>query len=158
MGAAKTAFLPCTPAPGVGLCDDPDRVPATGFPAASRLTNLPRPVIVLPMSGAFLPRWLLILIALGVIGGQWHQMECKVFGHRSVVASTSVEHGGKVPQPTGGAGDGCPFQCEFSACIASGMTPVLAPVFRLATANPPERSDRAPEAVCAEIDLPPQLA
>lgn len=110
------------------------------------------------MSGAFLPRWLLLLIAFCAIGGHLQQMECKLTGCQQTVAqSNATDHGQSDSDPVSDHGD-CGCQCHFSTFVASEPAPPATSTLRIVVAALPARPDRAPEAVCAEIDLPPQLA
>lgn len=110
-----------------------------------------------------LPKWLLLLLVVGVFAGQWHQVECRTSEHQSVTAN--VVHADVVLQGSGHDVDpgtdvdgGCPFNCLFSASVPCGLTPCALParaVFVMALSPRPEA---APESRRDAIDHPPQLA
>lgn len=114
------------------------------------------------MPGALLklPRWLLLLMALCVFGGQMHQMACKTGGDHTVAASDqAVEHqaAGHASSTTDAGGD-CPFHCQFSASVPCGLTPYATPALAVLVTDLSARSEAAPESRRDPIDHPPQLA
>lgn len=85
-------------------------------------------------------------------------MECKLVGCQQTSSqSAAADHDQGDSCPASYQGN-CGCQCHFSTFVASEPAPSVTIFLGIVVATLPARPDRAPEAVCTEIDLPPQLA
>lgn len=116
-----------------------------------------------------LPTWLWLLLALGVFGGQWHQLTCRTSGHSDPASVHAFDHHDadhpSLGDPASGhhhvdgnGNGGCAFHCQFSASIPCGLTPYARPVLAFSVTVRSERADPAPESRLVAIEHPPQLA
>ena len=105
-----------------------------------------------------LPSWLVAVVALCVLGGYAHQAETKLFGcrHSHLAEAPSADHG------TGSAAhsedDQCPCPCHFVTLTPCEPPTLYYSPVRVAVLRPPDWIERSPEAPCADIEHPPQLA
>lgn len=114
------------------------------------------------MSGTLLnlPRWLLLLLACGVLVGQWHQGTCRVEGSCHVAAVVGCEHSDHdAPdhEEDGSNASECPFQCQFQTAVPGGLAPGVVPATAPLVAVLRERAEPAPESRREAIEHPPQL-
>lgn len=105
-----------------------------------------------------MPRWLVAVVALCVLGGYLQQAECKLFGcqHSHTAEAQTAEHG------TGSAShseDGqCQCQCHFVTLAPGETSASYCPLVRVAVLYPSKWIEHTSEAPCADIEHPPQLA
>lgn len=107
-----------------------------------------------------LPKWLLALVALCVFAGYADQIKCKTAGCKPVVASVETDAAGSSLAP-GSAHDGeqdCQCQCHFTTLSFDEAPAACVRFVRAVAALPPVWVDNTPEAPCADIEHPPQLA
>lgn len=103
-----------------------------------------------------LPKWLLALVALCILAGYAEQVECKTVGCKSAVASALGEN--EQSAPAHGGEQDCHCQCHFTT-LTFGATPTTYVSFvRVVVAHPSVWVSNTPEAPCADIEHPPQLA
>lgn len=105
------------------------------------------------------PKCFLAILAFGVIGGHFQQLECKLLGCKSApaVQTSSAEHvNGDNSAP---AGDHhCVCQCHFNALAVVESPDCYTILIGAWSDYVVDWHDHAPEAPCADIEHPPQLA
>ncbi len=106
-----------------------------------------------------LPKWLLVVIAIGVFCGQCEQFKCRLLGcdSSSVVQSASGDHhtGG---DPSSQTDHHCTCQCHFGTMAPCESVPLCATPQLAQEAEMVEYSDHVPDSPYADIEHPPQLA
>ena len=110
------------------------------------------------------PRWLVAAVVLCVLIGYAHQLECKFFGCKSPLSLAATgacdpaapdNDDGATPCP---GEHHCPGLCQFVALASCELpAPPHAPAW-VSVSSYATWVERAPDAPCADIEHPPQLA
>ena len=108
-----------------------------------------------------MPKWLLALLAFCILAGYQTQIQCKINGCQSDAvahADGGDETSGDQQPDTGSGEHHCQCQCHFATFVVDQSPQVRALPAHGFGISLPTYSDRVPEALCAEIEHPPQLA
>ena len=105
-----------------------------------------------------MPKWLLAIVAVCILTGYYQQVECKLTGcNPTAVAQSGDDHqaGNSSSQSED---QHCQCQCHFLALSFGHMPTPYVSFIRAVSTSPVPRIEDAPEAPCADIEHPPQLA